>query len=143
MTPARRQALRSYRKKLEKAFAEAAAAATTPGKARTWFVPYLAALLRVYRKLTTQTVDGRALSRALGKNPRDAFFKLLKTSNRDPKTRSRWAAALANAHKSDVSPEDLPKWLKQDGGVAGRARRLMTRPAARWNQPNPPAKCLA
>jgi len=126
MTPARRRALRSYRKKLKKAFVEAVTAATTPGKARTWFVPYLADVLRVYRKLTTQIVDGRALSRALGKDPRNAFFKLLKTSNRDPKTRSRWSAALAKAQKSDVSPEDLPKWLKHGGGVAGRARRLVT-----------------
>jgi hypothetical protein len=53
MTPAQK-ALRPYRKKLEKAFAEAAATATTPGKGRTWFVPYLAAALRVYRKLTTK-----------------------------------------------------------------------------------------
>jgi hypothetical protein len=127
MTPARRRALRLQRRKLEKAFAEAAAAATTPGKARTWFVPYLAAVLRVYRKLTTQIVDGRALSSALPKNPRDAIFKLLKTSKRNSKTRSRWAAALANAHKSDVSPEELPKWLKKGGGVAGRARSLVTR----------------
>jgi hypothetical protein len=74
-----------------------------------------------------QTVNGRALSRALGKNPRDALFKLLKTGKRDSKTRSRWAAALANAHKSDVSPKELPKWLKNGGGVAGRARGLVSR----------------
>ena len=127
MTRAQKQVLHRYRKKLRQALAEAATTATTPGKARSWFVPYLAAVLRVYRKLTTQTVDGRALSRALAKNPRDALSKLLKTSKRDSKTRSRWAAALANAHKSDVSPEELPQWLKKGGGVAGRARELVTR----------------
>jgi hypothetical protein len=103
---------------------EAAATATTPGKGRTWFVPYLAAALRVYRKLTTQTVNGRALSRALGKNPRDAFFKLLKTSKRDSKTRSRWAAVLANAYKSDIPPNQFSNWLRKGGGAAGRAAEL-------------------
>jgi hypothetical protein len=127
MTPAKKKVLSRYRKKLRLALAEAAPTATTPGKARTWFVPYLAAVLRVYRKLTSQTVEGRVLSRALAKNPRDAIFKLLKTSKRDSKTRSRWAAALANAHKSDVSPEELAKWLKKGGGVAGRARGLVAR----------------
>jgi hypothetical protein len=29
-----------------------------------------------------------------------------------------------HAFKSGVSPEDLPKWLKKGGGVAGRAAQL-------------------
>jgi hypothetical protein len=119
-----KKALRPYRKKLQQALVEAAATATTPGQARTWFVPYLAAVLRVYLKLTKQVVDNRPLSRALAKQSRDAFFKLLKSSKRDPKTRSRWAAVLANAHKSDISPEQFQKWLKKGGGVAGRAAEL-------------------
>ncbi len=124
MTPAQRKALRPYRKKLEQALADSAAAATNPGNARTWFVPYLSAVLKVYRKLTTISVDGKALSRAVAKDPRNAFFKLLKTSKRDSKTRSRWAATLAHAYKSGISPERLPKWLKKGGGVAGRAAEL-------------------
>jgi hypothetical protein len=105
MTPAQKRAMRPYRKQLKQAFAEAAPTAATPGKARTWFVPYLAAVLKIYRELTTQIVGGRPLSRALAKQSRDAFFKLLKSSKRDPKTQSRWAAVLANAHNSDISPE--------------------------------------
>jgi hypothetical protein len=124
MTRAQKEALRPYRKQLKQAFAEAAPTAATPGKARTWFVPYLAAVLKVYRKLTTLTVDGRPLSRALAKQNRDAFFKLLKSSKRDPKTQSRWAAVLANAHNSDISPEQFPIWLKKGGGAAGRASEL-------------------
>ncbi len=124
MTPAQRQALRPYRKKLQQALAEAAATATTPGNARTWFVPYLAAVLTTYRKLTRQSVNGKTLSKAVAKNPRNAFFKLLKSSNRDPKTRSRWAAALVHAYESNVSPEQLSKWLKKGGGVSGRAAEL-------------------
>ena len=124
MTPAQKRAMRPYRKELKQAFAEAAPTAATPGKARTWFVAYLAALLKTYRKLTTQIVDGRPLSRALAKQSRDAFFKLLSSSKRDPKTRSRWAAVLANAHNSDISPEQFPIWLKKGGGAAGRASEL-------------------
>jgi hypothetical protein len=124
MTPAQKKALRPYRKKLRQAFAEAAATATTSGKARTWFVPYLAAVLKTYRQLMTHSVDGKALSKVVAKDPRNAFFKLLKSSKRDSKTRSRWAAVLANAHKSDISPEQFPKWLKKGGGVAGRAAEL-------------------
>jgi hypothetical protein len=104
--------------------ADAAAAAITPGKARTWFVPYLAAVLKAYQELTTKLVDGKALSKAVAKDPRTAFFKLLKSSKRDPKTRSRWAAALAHAYESGISPERLAKWLKRGGGVAGRAAEL-------------------
>jgi hypothetical protein len=124
MTPAQKRAMRPYRKQLKQAFAEAAPTAATPGKARTWFVPYLVAVFRTYRKLTTQIVDGRPLSKVLAKQSRDAFFKLLKSSKRDPKTRSRWAAVLANAHKSDISPEQFPIWLKKGGGAAGRASEL-------------------
>jgi len=124
MTPAQKRAIRPYRKQLKKAFAKAAPAAATPGKARTWFVPYLAAVLKTYGELTTQTVDGRPLSRALARQSRAAFFKLLKSSNRDPKTRSRWAAVLANAHKSGISPKEFPIWLEKGGGAAGRASEL-------------------
>jgi hypothetical protein len=124
MTRAQRQALRPYRKKLRQAFAEAAATATTSGKARTWFVQYLASLLKVYGKLTTKSVDGKVLSKAVAKDPRTAFFKLLRSSKRDSKTRSRWAAALVHAHNSGIAPEELPKWLKKGGGVAGRAAEL-------------------
>ncbi len=99
MTPAQKKALRRHRKKLQQAFTEAAAAATTPGKARTWYVPYLAAVLNVYRELATKSVDGKALSKAVAKDPRIAFFRLLTSSKRDSKTRRRWAAALAHAYE--------------------------------------------
>jgi hypothetical protein len=138
MTPTQKKALRPYRKKLQQALAEAAATATTPGQARTWFVPYLAAVLRVYRKLTTQTVDGCTLSRAVAKHPRNAFFKLLRTSKRDSRTRSRWAAALVHAHKSGVSPKELPKWLRKGGGVAGRAAELAAVARGQKQTANPP-----
>lgn len=110
MTPAQKQALGPYRKKMRQDFADAAAGATTPGGARTWFVPYLATVLKVYGKLTTKSVDGKALSKALAKDPRTAFFRLLRSSKRNSKTRSRWAAALVHAYKTGVSPDELPKW---------------------------------
>lgn len=138
MTPAQKKALRPYRKKLQQAFAKAAATATTPGKARTWFVPYLAAVLKAYQKLATHSVDGKALSKAVAKHPRNAVFKLLRTSKRDSRTRSRWAAALVHAHKSGVSPEELPKWLRKGGGVAGRAAELAAIARSQKQTANPP-----
>ena len=138
MTPAQKKALRRLRQKLKNILADAAMAATTPGRARTWFVPYLAAVLEAYENLTTQRVDGKAMSKAFAKDPRTAFFKLLTTSKRDSKTRSRWAAALAHAHGLGISPEKLPKWLRKGGGVAGRAAELASvarTPKQTANQP--------
>jgi hypothetical protein len=131
-------------KKLRQSFAEAALTAITPGQARTWFVPYLVTVLKAYQELTTKSVDGKRLSKAVAKDPRSAFFRLLKSSKRDSKTRSRWAAALLHAHKSGVSPDDLPKWLKKGGGVAGRAAELRIisgtkrQPANRPDDGSPP-----
>jgi hypothetical protein len=124
MTPAQKRALRPYRKQLKLAFAEAAANATKPGRARNWFVPFLANVLDVYRRLGSEVVDGRSLRRALSKDPKAALRRLLRVSKRDVKTLSRWAAALVNAVQSKISPEDLPKWLSRSGGVSGRAREL-------------------
>jgi hypothetical protein len=76
MTPAQKRAMRPYRKELKQAFAEAAPTAATPGKARTWFVPYLVAVFRTYRKLTTQIVDGRPLSKVLAKQSRRRAFQV-------------------------------------------------------------------
>jgi hypothetical protein len=89
MTPTQKKALRRYRKKLQQALAEAAATATTPGRSRRWFVPFLAAVLQAYQELATKSVDGKRLSKVVAKDPRTAFFKLLKSSKRDSKTRSR------------------------------------------------------
>lgn len=124
MTPARKEALRPYRRKLKDTFLKATAAATTPGSQRQWYVPFLQRVLQVYSTLTTEIVEGRPLSRALAKDPRRAFKKLLKVSKRDPRTLSRWAAVLANAWQSNVQPEDLPRWLKKGGGAAGRAAEV-------------------
>jgi len=141
MTPAHKQALRPYRKKLERAFSEAAAAATTPGKQRTWYVSFLQSVLQTYDSLTTHMVEGRPLSRALARDPRHAFYKLLKVSGRDPKTRSRWAAVLLHAWQLGIQPKDLPRWLEQGGGAAGRAAEVAVkrRPAkAGTNLPSTP-----
>ena len=143
MTPEQRKALRRYRKELTDVFAEAASTAATPGRARTWFVPYLAAVLKIYGRLTTKSVDGKVLSKVLAKASRTAFFKLLKTSNRDPKTRSRWAAALANAHQSNISPNQLPKWLRKGGGAAGRAAELSTASRGPKQTARQPAEIVA
>jgi hypothetical protein len=141
MTRAQRKALRQYRMQLRQAFAEGAATAITPGNARIWFIPYLTTVLKSYQELTTESVDRKRLSRAIAKDTRTAFFRLLKSSGRDSKTRSRWAAALAHAHKSGVSPEELPKWLTKGGGVAGRAAELASTSSSKKQKANRPGDC--
>ena len=52
------------------------------------------------------------------------FFAILlrRTSNRDARTRSRWASAMKNAVKNKVRPADLKGWLKDGGRISGRAK---------------------
>lgn len=131
MTPARRKALRPHRRKLERAFSDATENAVTPTRQRKWYWPFLQVVLKTYDDLTAEIVEGRPLSRVLAKDARRAFLKLLKVSGRDAKTMSRWAAVLFHAWQSKVRPKDLPRWLEQGGGTAGRAAELaaMTRSA--------------
>lgn len=122
MTSERKKVLQVFIKKLESVFADAALSASKPGETRSWFYRYLAKILKTYTKLKKLEVGGKPLSRALGRNPRAAFVELVRrSSNRDPKTASRWGAALANAYQSGISSEQLPDWLRDHGGVAGRA----------------------
>jgi hypothetical protein len=123
MTQKQKEHLSEYRRRLKTAFADALAKMTEPGHARNWFVPYLCKVLATYNESRTKTVDGKRLSSVISKNPRRAIRKLIgKTSNRDRKTRSRWAGALVGAYSAGVSPEKLGPWLRQGGGVSGRAR---------------------
>lgn len=125
MNKTRKRAFKPYREQLKSTFDDAASNASTPGKARTWFEPYLAELLRTYTDLKETIVDGKPLSRALGRNPRAAFAKLIRTTGkRDTKTTSRWAAALAYALQCGIAPEHLARWLRKGGGVAGRASEI-------------------
>lgn len=125
MTEARKKALRPHIKRLRSVFGGSALNASKPGIAREWSYPYLAEVLETYTQLKERDVDGRPLSRALGRNPRAVFDKLVRrSSNRDPKTTSRWAAALTNAFQCGISPEQLPQWLRDGHGVAGRASEI-------------------
>jgi len=123
MTSEQRLAIRPYREALKHSFSDALLRAGEPGQARIWFVPFLAKALGTFYELRQRRIDGRRLSKALAKLPRDAFLSLLKATNRDAKTRSRWAATLDAAFRLGVTPSDLSKWLRQGGGVAGRARK--------------------
>jgi hypothetical protein len=123
MTPKQQTILSKYRRRLQTVFDDALATMTEPGHARNWFVPYLREVLAAYNELRAKTVNGKRLSSVFSKNPRHAIQKLIgKTSNRDRKTRSRWAAALVAAYNAGVSPEKLGPWLRRGGGVSGRAR---------------------
>lgn len=125
MTPGQKEALGPYRKRLKAAFEQARPNAAVSGRARVWPVPYLAEVLKVYDELTNVRVDDRRLSRVLAKDPRTAILKLLKKScDRNLKMKSRWAAALANAHQSRITPQQLSTWLRSGGGIAGRASEV-------------------
>ena len=120
MSPDQKAAYRAYRIQLREAYSQAMQTAFVKGRMRTWSVPYLQAVLRVYYELDEQIIDGKSLRRALGKRRR-AVRRLLKTAGRDPKTRSRWMMALLGAIKQKVSPGELPIWLADGGGISGRA----------------------
>jgi hypothetical protein len=123
MTPKQKETLSKYRGRLKTAFAHALATMTEPGHARNWFVPYLSEVLATYNEIRTKSVDGKRLSSVVSKSSRRAIRKLIsKSSNRDRKTRSRWAAALDAAYKAGVPPEKLGRWFRQGGGLSGRAR---------------------
>ena len=122
-TQKQREILTEYYRRLKKTFSSALATMTEPGHNRTWLIPYLADVLAAYLETKNKKVDGKRLSSVISKNPRRAIQKLIaKSSNRDRKTRSRWAAALDNAYKTGVPPEKLESWFRRGGGVSGRAR---------------------
>ena len=123
MTPRQKEILSKYRHQLKTVFADGVTKMSEPGHARTWFVTYLRAVLATYIDSRTRTVNGKRLSSVLSKNPRRAIQKLIKnTSNRDRKTRSRWAVALDAAYNADVQPDQLERWFRDGGGVSGRVR---------------------
>jgi hypothetical protein len=123
MTDEQRKVLRRIRRELTASFDRARAKMGEPGHARDWFVPFLVDLLRAYRRLRRKVVNGRKIRGLVGPNPRARFSKLLaKCTNRDAKTRSRWAAAMANAIEEKITPDKLADWLTQRGGISGRAK---------------------
>lgn len=109
---------------LQKVFADSVLLATVKGRARTWQVPYLQAVQETFEDLRQQRVGGVRVSQGLAASRLGAILALIKqSSNRDRRTRSRWAAAVHAAHRAGVSPSELPKWLSEGGGVSGRARK--------------------
>lgn len=123
MTGEQKAHLKAVKEHLQAEFEAALETMSEPGSSRTWFLPYLCELLRAYNKLRETKISGKRLTKAIGSSHRERFLKLIKrTTNRDPKTCSRWAAAMANAIKEGIDPDDLEDWLKDGGGIAGRAR---------------------
>jgi hypothetical protein len=123
VTEDQRVAIAAVAKELRSAFERAKEAMSSPGNARNWFMPYFRALLRAYYKLRKRSIGGSKLLTEIADDCRGQLLKLIeRTTDRDPKTRSRWAAALANAIEAKVKPKKLRAWLKQGGGIAGRAK---------------------
>ena len=56
MTPRQKEILSKYRHQLKTVFADGVTKMSEPGHARTWFVPYLRAVLATYIDSRTRTV---------------------------------------------------------------------------------------
>jgi hypothetical protein len=123
LTKEQRKALARIRKRLTASFELALKRMSKAGKARTWMIPYLQDMLVEYRRARRKIIDGARLTSVLGHHRHDFFAILLRrTSNRDARTRSRWASAMKNAVKNKVRPADLKGWLEDGGGISGRAK---------------------
>jgi hypothetical protein len=53
-------------------------------------------------------------------DPLDVIIKIVTPAGVDTR---RWASALRFAYKAGVTPKDLIKFVKENGGIAGCARR--------------------
>jgi hypothetical protein len=123
LTKKQRKALARVEKRLTASFERCLKRMSKAGNARTWMIPYLKKLLAQYRRARKQIIDGARLTSVLGHHRHDFFAILLRqTSDRDTKTRGRWASAMKNAVKSKIRPADLEGWLNGGGGISGRAK---------------------
>jgi hypothetical protein len=123
LTKEQRKALARVEKRLTASFERSLKRVSKAGNARSWMMPYLKKMLAQYRRARTKIIDGAPLTSVLGHHRHDFFAILLKrTSNRDARTRSRWASTMKNAVKSKIRPADLEGWLKDGGGISGRAK---------------------
>jgi hypothetical protein len=122
MTSSQKAKIAKIEARLRDLFEDAKQSMTKPGRTRGWFLPFLESLLKNYYRLRKTRIDGVRLTNLLGPNPRERFLAILaECTDRDPKTRSRWAAAMANAVKNKVKSRELRVWLANGGGVAGRS----------------------
>jgi hypothetical protein len=123
LTKKQRKALARIQDRLTASFARSLKRMSKAGNARTWMMPYLKKMLAEYRRAREKIIDRVSLTSVLGHHRHDFFAILLRlTSNRDARTRSRWASAMKNAVKNKVRPADLKSWLKGGGGISGRAK---------------------
>jgi len=123
LTKGQKKALARVQKRLTASFARSLKRISKAGNARTWMMPYLKKMLAEYRRARQKIIDGASLTSVLGHHRHDFFAILLRrTSNRDARTRSRWASAMKNAVKNNVRPADLKGWLKDGGRISGRAK---------------------
>jgi len=123
ITAAQERALNEMYDRLEGAFQKALARGQKPGHARNWMMPYCEQVLRGYNEARRCVVDGVRLTSLIGRTKRSILGELLRrTCNRDVKTRSRWAAMLANAARAKINRADLAQWLAKGGGIAGRSQ---------------------
>ena len=118
----RRAELHAATEKLRAKFKAAIADMQQPGHDRDWMDPFLKELLRAYRKLRRTKIGGVRVYLALGSTRRSRVAELIRrTTNRDRRTRSRWAGVIARALRKKVKASELRDWLDDGGGIAGRS----------------------
>jgi hypothetical protein len=123
LTKKQRKALARVQNRLTTSFKRSLKRMSKAGNARSWMMPYLKDMLAQYRRARKKIIDGSPLTSVLGHHRHDFFAILLRqTSDRDTKTRGRWASAMKNAVKSKIRPADLKGWLNGGGGISGRAK---------------------
>lgn len=122
MTKAEKRALRPFLARLRRAFEASKARLGSPGHSRTWADPYFAAVLKCARRLRKARLNSARLGDALSGKKRGLLAELVKrTTDRDRNTVHRWSKGLALAWDRKVTSGDLASWLKDGGGISGRA----------------------
>ena|SRR3569832_1357097 len=120
MTKKQQRALRPFLDTLRKTFQDCGGQAA---QSRTWPYRYLAVLIRTYLEIRQRRVGSKRLSRALGTTKQRILLQLVeRTTDRKMKMRSRWCRVAWLAVKKEIQPDGIVDWIRDGGGLAGRAR---------------------
>ena len=125
MNRRKNEALAPFIDDLKRAYATALPRA---GHTREWPYGYVSAVIACYRELRRIRIRGQRLTRALGRTKETILLNLVKrTSDRDNKARSRWCSVAWLAIVDKIEDEAVMAWIRDGGGLAGRARQAADR----------------
>jgi hypothetical protein len=120
------EALKPFIDDLKQTFAKQLVQA---GHTKEWAYDYAAALVATYQRIRRVRIAGKRLTRALGRTKQAILLALVSLStDRDAKVRNRWATAARFAIIDQIAPDQVPRWLRRGGGLAGRASEARRTP---------------